>query len=95
MTYQEALTQEIRSLPPALLPEVLDFILFLKIKKHTAEDSILEEMQERYLQQELEALSQSYRTRLAEEGKLEQSAEEVMTTLKKTREEIAENEYRQ
>jgi len=43
----------------------------------------------------LQALSQAYRARLSEEGKLEQNAEEVMAALKQTREEIAANEYRQ
>lgn len=32
MTYRRALKQEISSLPPALLPEAVDFVLFLKIK---------------------------------------------------------------
>jgi len=46
MTYQEALTQEISSLPPALLPEVLDFILFLKIKTRTPEDQLSDKIRE-------------------------------------------------
>ncbi len=40
MTYQEALTQEIKSLPTALLSEVLGFVLFLKIKARTPEDHL-------------------------------------------------------
>jgi hypothetical protein len=94
MTYQEVLTQEINSLPPAFLPEVLDFVLFLKIKARTPDDHFSEKMRELQFQQELQALSQAYRSRLAKEGKLQQNAEEVMAALKQTREEIAANEYR-
>ena len=46
-------------------------------------------------QQELQALSQSYQARWAKEGRLKQTAEEVIAALKQTREEIAANEYRQ
>jgi hypothetical protein len=95
MTYQEALNREISSLPPALLPEVLDFVLFLKLKKNASEKILPEEIRERFLKQELQILSQVYQARLSEEGKLGQDAEEVMRTLKKTREEIAAHEYRQ
>ena len=94
MTYQEALTHEIKSLPPALLPEVLDFVLFLKIKARTSNDNLSEKIKGLQFQQELQALSQAYRARLSKEGKLEQNAEEVMATLKQTRKEIAANEYR-
>jgi hypothetical protein len=94
MTYQEALANEINSLPPALLPEVLDFVLFLKIKARTPDDQLSDKIREQQFQQELQALSQAYRTRLSKEGKLEKKAEEVMATLKQTREEIAANEYR-
>ena len=94
MTYQEALKYEINSLPPALLPEVLDFVLFLKIKARTSNDNLSEKIRGLQFQQELQALSQTYRDRLSKEGKLEQTAEEVMATLKQTREEIAANEYR-
>jgi hypothetical protein len=95
MTYQEALTQEINSLPPALLPEVLDFVLFLKIKARTPDNQLSDKMKELQFQQELQALSQAYRSRLSKEGKLQQNADEVMAALKQTREEIAANEYRQ
>ncbi|MCI0696094.1 hypothetical protein L0337_29350 [candidate division KSB1 bacterium] len=95
MTYQEALAQEINSLPPALLPEVLDFVLFLKIKARTPDNHLSEKIRELQFQQELQALSQAYRSRLSKEGKLQQNAEEVMAALKQTREEIAANEYRQ
>jgi hypothetical protein len=95
MTYQEALALEINSLPPALLPEVLDFVLFLKIKARTPDDQLSEKMREAQFQQELQALSRAYRARLSEEGKLGETAEEVMAALKQTREEIAAHEYRQ
>jgi hypothetical protein len=93
MTYQEALAQEINSLPPALLPEVLDFVLFLKIKARSfgTGDHLLDKIRESQFQQELQALSQAYRSRLSKEGKLNQNAEEVMAMLKQTREEIAAN----
>jgi hypothetical protein len=94
MTYQETLTQEINSLPPALLMEVLDFVRSLKSKALDAEEHLSEKDRKLQFQQELQALSQAYRARLAKEGKLEQTAEEVMAELKKTREEIAANEYR-
>lgn len=94
MTYQEALAQEISSLPPAFLPEVLDFVLFLKIKARTPDDQLAEQSRELQFQQELRALSQAYRARLSKEGKLHQNAEDVMAALKQTREEIAANEYR-
>ncbi len=95
MTYQEALTQEINTLPPALLPEVLDFVLFLKIKARTPDDLLSDKSRELQFQQELQELSHAYRTRLSKEGAIEQNSEEVMAALKQTREEIATNEYRQ
>lgn len=94
MTYQEALSQEINSLPPALLSEVLDFVLFLKIKARTPESHLSDKIRNLHFQQELQALSQAYRERLAQEGKLEQNADEVMAELKQKREEIAAREYR-
>ena len=95
MTYQEALTKEIESLPPTLLPEVLDFVLFLKIKARMPENHLSDKIKEVQFQQELQSLSQTYRARLSKEGKLEQNADEVMAALKQTREEIAAHEYRQ
>ncbi len=94
MTYQEALIQELGSLPPALLQEALDFVLFLKIKARTPEEQLSSKIREFQFQEELQALSQTYQMRLSQEGKLEQSAEEVMAALKQSREEIAANEYR-
>lgn len=90
MTYQETLTQEIKTLPPALLSEVLNFVLLLKNKTHAPAEAKDLDLQ---FQQELRVLSQAYRARLAKEGKLEQTAEEVMADLKQTREEIAAAEY--
>ena len=84
MTYQEALAKEINALPSALLPEVLDFVLFLKIKARTPGDHLPDKIRESQFQQELQALSQAYRSRLSKEGKLEQNAGEVMATLKQT-----------
>jgi len=95
MTYQEALTQEINFLPPTLLSEVLDFVLFLKIKARMPENHLSDKIREVQFQQELQALSQAYRARLSKEGKLEQNADEVMAALKQTREDIAAHEYRQ
>jgi len=94
MTFQEALTQEINALPPELLSEVLDFVLFLKIKTRTPGERFSEKIRDLQFQHELHTLSQAYRTRLSYDGKLEQNAEEVMAALKQTREEIAANEYR-
>jgi len=82
-------------LPPALLSEVLDFVLFLKIKARTPDHQLSDKIRDLQFQQELQALSQAYRARLSKEGKLEQNAEEVMAALKQTREEIADHEYRQ
>jgi hypothetical protein len=95
MTYQEALNQEISSLPPALLPEVLDFVLFLKIKKTAPQNVLPEELQKKFFQQELQALSQAFQRRLAEAGERDLNADEVMRTLKETREKIAAHEYQQ
>lgn len=95
MTYQEALATEIKSLPQTLLPEVLDFVLFLKIKATTPDNHLSNKIRDLRFQQELQALSQAYRIRLSQDGKLEENAEEVMAALKQKREEIAAHEYRQ
>jgi hypothetical protein len=60
MTYQEALAEEIKSLPPSLLSEVLDFVLFLKIKARPTDDQLSDKFRELQFQQELQALSQVY-----------------------------------
>lgn len=94
MSHQETLVQEINSLPPVFVTEVLAFVRYLKSNVHTAEKQLSDKDRESQFRQELQALSQAYRARLAKEGKLEQTAEEVMAALKQTREEIAANEYR-
>ena len=94
MTYQEIISQEINSLSEDLLPEVLDFVLFLKLRMRIRDEYLSEKIKELRFQEELEALSQSYRKRLSKEGKLNQAAGEVMVELKRSREEIAANEYR-
>ncbi|MFQ5648940.1 MAG: hypothetical protein ACE5IY_03275 [bacterium] len=94
MKYQEVISQEINLLPEALLPEVLDFILFLKIKAQTGDDQLSAKIKDLLFQQELKSLSQAYRQRLSKEGKLDQTSDEVLAGLKRTREEIAANEYR-
>jgi len=93
MSYQEVIVQEINSLPETLLPEVLDFILFLKIKAGTRDEFLSEKVRALRFQQGLEALSQAYQKRLSKEGKLYQTADEVIADLKQTREKIAANEY--
>lgn len=63
MASQEALIQEIKSLPPTLLTEVLDFVLFLKIKSRIPEDKFLEKVRDRQFPQEFQNLTREYRTR--------------------------------
>jgi hypothetical protein len=94
MSYQEIISQEINSLSEDLLPEVLDFVLFLKLRTRIRDESLSEKVKELHFQEELEALSQAYRKRLSKEGKLNQTAEEVIVELKQIREEIAAHEYR-
>jgi len=53
-----------------------------------------EKVAELNFQRGLEALAQQYRTRLAAEGMLDQTADTVMAELKKLREEIAADDYR-
>lgn len=93
MTYQEIISQEINSLPETLLPEVLDFVLFLKLRMHVQDEFLAEKVKEIQFQEELEALSKSYRKRLSKAGKLKQGSDEVIAELKQAREEIAANEY--
>ena len=56
MTYQETLRQEINTLPPALLSEVLKFVLLLKNKTFTPAEATDIDLQ---FQQELRELSQA------------------------------------
>jgi hypothetical protein len=58
------------------------------------QEALLEKIAELNFQRGLEALSQQYRERLAQEGKLDQKATEVMAELERVREEIAAHEYR-
>jgi len=58
------------------------------------QEALLEKVAELNFQRGLEALSQKYRKRLAEERKLYQSTDDVMAELKQIREEIATNDYR-
>ena len=58
-------------------------------------NNLSEKIRDMQFQQELQALSLAYRARLLKEGKLDQSAEEVMAELKQKREEIAAREYGQ
>jgi hypothetical protein len=54
----------------------------------------MEKVAELNFRRGLDTLSQKYRERLAQEGKLGQKANEVMAELKRVREEIAASDYR-
>ncbi len=60
----------------------------------TEQEALIERVAELNFQRGLEALSQRYRKRLAQEGKLDQPATEVLADLAKLREEIAAHDYR-
>jgi hypothetical protein len=60
----------------------------------TEQEALIEIVVELNFQRGLEALSQRYRKRLAQEGRLDQSATEVLAELAKLREEIAAHDYR-
>ena len=60
----------------------------------TEQEALIERVAELNFQRGLEALSQRYRKRLAQEGQLDQSATEVLAELAKLREEIAAHDYR-
>lgn len=60
----------------------------------TEQEALIERVVELNFQRGLEALSQRYRKRLAQEGRLDQSATEVPAELAKLREEIAAHDYR-
>jgi hypothetical protein len=55
--------------------------------------ALLERVEELSFWQELRALSDRYRKRLAEQGELNEGAEEILKKLKCIREEIAAREY--
>jgi len=58
------------------------------------QDVLWEKVAELNFQRGLEALAQKYRARLVAEGTLDQTADTVMTELKKLREKIAADDYR-
>jgi hypothetical protein len=60
----------------------------------TEQEALIERVAELNFQRGLEALSQRYRKRLAQEGQLDRSATEVLAELAKLREEIAAHDYR-
>jgi len=58
-----------------------------------AQEALLEKVAELTFRRGLEALSQQYRERLAQEGKLDQTAAEIMADLERIREEVAAHDY--
>jgi hypothetical protein len=58
------------------------------------QDALWEKVAELNFQRGLEARAQKYRARLVVEGTLDQTADAVMTELKKLREKIAADDYR-
>ncbi len=58
------------------------------------QEALIERVAELNFQRGLEALSQRYRKRLAQEGQLDQAATEVLAELAKLRETIAAHDYR-
>jgi hypothetical protein len=57
------------------------------------QETLLEKVAELNFQRGLKALSLQYRERLAQEGRLDQKAAEVMAELERVREDIATHEY--
>lgn len=55
--------------------------------------ALLARLEELSLRHELRVISDSYRKRLKEQGKLNDTAEETLIKLKRIREEIASREY--
>ena len=58
------------------------------------QEELIKKVAELNFQRGFEALSQKYRERLAQEGKLQQPAAEVLAELDRLREEIAAYDYR-
>ncbi len=58
------------------------------------QEILLEKVAELNFRRGLEALAQKYQKRLVEEKKLNQRVAEVMSELKRIREEVAANDYR-
>ncbi len=60
----------------------------------TEQEALFRKIAELSFQQELETLARQYQGRLAQAGKLNQRAEEVLAELEQIREEIAAHDYR-
>jgi len=58
------------------------------------QEALLEKVAELTFRRGLEALSRQYRERLAQEGKLNQTAAEILADLERIREEVAAHDYR-
>ena len=58
------------------------------------QEELIEKVAALNFQRGLTALSRKYRDRLAQEGKLQQAAAEILAELAKLREEIAAHDYR-
>jgi hypothetical protein len=75
---------------------VLDRVSALARHKHSTVELELQQLVENGIlsslsvRERLEALSDSYRERLSQEGRLNQSAEEVMEELRRIREQVAD-----
>jgi hypothetical protein len=60
----------------------------------TQQHTLWEKVAELNFQRGIEDLSQKYRTRLAAEGRLDETADAVMAELKRLREDVAAYDYR-
>jgi hypothetical protein len=60
----------------------------------TEQEALFEKVAELTFQRGLKSLSRQYRERLAQEGKLDRKADEVMAEIEQIREEIAAHNYR-
>ncbi|MGQ9630158.1 MAG: hypothetical protein ACUVXI_07550 [bacterium] len=58
------------------------------------QEILLKKIADLNFQKGLKALSEKYRARLAQEGKLDQKADEILGELRRIREEIATSDYR-
>ena len=61
---------------------------------HTQQEALFREVAELSFQHELKTLARQYQGRLAQAGKLNQRAEEVLAELEQIRKEIAAHDYR-
>ena len=57
------------------------------------QEALFEKVAELTFQRGLKTLARQYRDRLAQEGKLDQKADEVMAELERIREEVAAHDY--